>query len=191
MRISKFMKSKNGQQVTTIHILTNISRSKDNQAMKFGQSLKYNIRNIFLEKWYTKCGEETSPKPFSNKSTLNISLVQQFKDLCSLFLLNVQVEGYRNIYKVRSKPLLSSHINLFYKKVWNYFIASFSKFHLSDWFYFWRCFPGCDVINFEINPSFLVMPFSQMSFVWILLVFVVRCVPNFVDTPPGLDYYYY
>ena len=44
------MKSKTGQQITTIHILTNISRSKDNQAMKFGQSLKYNIRNIFLEK---------------------------------------------------------------------------------------------------------------------------------------------
>ena len=42
-----------------MHIFTNISRSKGNQAMKFGQLIAYNIRNIFLEKSYTKCGRET------------------------------------------------------------------------------------------------------------------------------------
>ena len=31
----------------TIHILTNISRSKDNQAMKFDQSIEHKMRNIF------------------------------------------------------------------------------------------------------------------------------------------------
>ena len=30
--------------------------------------------NIFLEKLYTKCGEETSPRPFSEKLKLSISL---------------------------------------------------------------------------------------------------------------------
>ena len=35
-----------------INILLNISRSKDNQTMKFGQLIEY-IRNIFLEKSYT------------------------------------------------------------------------------------------------------------------------------------------
>ena len=35
-----------------------------NQAMKFCQ-LKYNIRNIFLEKLYTKCDGEANPKPFN------------------------------------------------------------------------------------------------------------------------------
>ena len=34
--ISKFMTSQSGQQTITIHILPNISRSKGNQAMKFG-----------------------------------------------------------------------------------------------------------------------------------------------------------
>ena len=29
--------------------------------MKFGQLIEYNMRNIFLEKLYTKCGRETSP----------------------------------------------------------------------------------------------------------------------------------
>ena len=36
--------------------IANISRSKDNQTMKFGQLMKCNMRNVFLEKSYTKCG---------------------------------------------------------------------------------------------------------------------------------------
>ena len=43
--------------------------------MKFGQLIEYNMRNVFLEKSYTKCDGETSPKPFS-KSKLSISLDQ-------------------------------------------------------------------------------------------------------------------
>ena len=33
----------------TIHILPNISKSKDNKTMKFGQLIDYNTKNIFLE----------------------------------------------------------------------------------------------------------------------------------------------
>ena len=55
--------------------------------MKFGQLIKCNIRNIILEKSYTKCGGETSPRPFSEKFKLNISLDQQPKVLYSLLLL--------------------------------------------------------------------------------------------------------
>ena len=58
------MTSQPGQQIITIHILSNISRSKDNQTMKFGKLIEYNMRNIFLEKSYTKCGEGTSSRPF-------------------------------------------------------------------------------------------------------------------------------
>ena len=47
--------------------MSNISRSKDNQTMKFGQLIECNMRNIFLEKSYTKCGGETSPRHFSDK----------------------------------------------------------------------------------------------------------------------------
>ena len=63
-------------QTITIHILTNISRSKGNQITKFGQLIKYNMKNIFLEKSYTKCGGDTTPRPFSKKSKLTISLNQ-------------------------------------------------------------------------------------------------------------------
>ena len=42
--------------------------------MLFGQLIEYNVRNIFLEKSYTKCGGETIARPFSKKSKLGISL---------------------------------------------------------------------------------------------------------------------
>ena len=46
-----------------IHILPNISRSKGNQTLKFGQVIEYNKRNIFLEKSCRNRGKETSSRP--------------------------------------------------------------------------------------------------------------------------------
>ena len=57
-------------------MLHNISRSKGNQTMKFGQLIECNMRNIVLEKSYTKCGGEASPRPFSKNLKLSISLDQ-------------------------------------------------------------------------------------------------------------------
>ena len=47
-----------------MHILPNISRSKGNQTMKFGQLKECNIRHIFLEESYTKCDGKTIPGPY-------------------------------------------------------------------------------------------------------------------------------
>ena len=47
------------EQTLTIHILPYISRTKGNQVMTFGQLIEHNMRNIFVEKSYTKCAEET------------------------------------------------------------------------------------------------------------------------------------
>ena len=38
-----------GLQTIAIYILPNISQSKDNQTMKFGQLIEYNMKNIFLQ----------------------------------------------------------------------------------------------------------------------------------------------
>ena len=65
--ISNFMASQPGKESIAVHILPNISRSKENQPMKFGQLIEYNM-NIFLEKSYIKCDEETIPKPFCKNS---------------------------------------------------------------------------------------------------------------------------
>ena len=65
-------------------ISTKISR---NQAIKFGQLIEYNLRNIFLEESCTKCGGETSFRPFFNESKLNISLDKYSKVLYIFFSL--------------------------------------------------------------------------------------------------------
>ena len=57
-----------------------MSRNKSNLTMKFGQLIEYNMRNIFLEKSYTKCDGKASPTFFS-RPKLSISLDQQSKVL--------------------------------------------------------------------------------------------------------------
>ena len=74
------MTSQPRKQTIVIHILTNISRSKCNQAMKFGQLMGYNMRNIFREVSYTKCDRKTIPRPFRY-------LDDYSKTLYSLYLL--------------------------------------------------------------------------------------------------------
>ena len=67
--------------------------------MKFGQLLECNMRKKFLKISYTKRGEETSPRLFSEKLKLSISLAQRSKSLYSLYLLYVKLRAikiYRN-----------------------------------------------------------------------------------------------
>ena len=70
------MTSQNGSQTITIRILPNISRSKGNQTMEFGQLIEYKVKNIFVEESYTKCPRKTILRPLSKKSKLSISLDQ-------------------------------------------------------------------------------------------------------------------
>ena len=88
-----------GKQAIAMHILPNILKNKSNQTIIFGQLIECNMRNIFLEKSYTKCGGETIPRPFSKKSKLSISLDQQSEVLYSFYLLYAKlraIEIYRN-----------------------------------------------------------------------------------------------
>ena len=58
------MTSQAGQQIMTVQVLPNISRSKGNQVIKFGHLKKYSMRSIFLEKLSRKLGSETISRPF-------------------------------------------------------------------------------------------------------------------------------
>ena len=51
---SKFLTSQPGLQTVAIHILPNISQSKGDMTMKFGQLMEYNKRKIFLQKFCRK-----------------------------------------------------------------------------------------------------------------------------------------
>ena len=57
-------------------LLPNTSKSKGNQAMKFGQLMDYIASNIFYEKSYIKCAVETIPRPLSKKSKFRLYLIQ-------------------------------------------------------------------------------------------------------------------
>ena len=84
------MMSQTGQQIIITHILPNISRSRGNQTMKFGQLIENNIRNIFLEKPYVKCGGKASSRPFYKESKLRkrgLSKYMNIKVLTTCFYL--------------------------------------------------------------------------------------------------------
>ena len=70
------MTSQPRKKTIAIQILSKISRSKDNQTMKFGKLIAYNMRHVFLENSYTKCSGEAIPRPFPKKSKLSIFLDQ-------------------------------------------------------------------------------------------------------------------
>ena len=95
--ISKFMTSQPGKKTITINILSNISRGKDNQAMRFDQLINYNMRNIFLEKWIIhKMWWRNYSETLFQKSKLSISLDKFSKVLYSLFAKFKNIEIYWN-----------------------------------------------------------------------------------------------
>ena len=109
-------------QTIVIHIPSNISRSKSNQTMKFGQFIEYNMRNIFLDKSYTHCPGEAIPRPFSEKSKLIISLDRLSKCSTRLNFILSQVDGYRKLLKLSCRPLTFTSNKALLKKqeeVWS------------------------------------------------------------------------
>ena len=56
-----------GKQIITTHTLPYISRSEDNETVKFGELIEYNVWNIFLENSSWKGGEETSSRLYFKK----------------------------------------------------------------------------------------------------------------------------
>ena len=160
--------------------------------MKFGQLIEFTMRNVFLEKSYTKCDGETIPRPFSKKSKLSIFLDQHSKVLYSAPLLYVHVEGYQNILKLGCRLLGFTWHKAFLKnkkKSEISFPTPFShgfcrKISLTLYFINWPNFivwwplllemldNMCIVIilfsrlwrhNFESNLCFLIKPFSHLT----------------------------
>ena len=58
--ILKFMTSQPGERTITIHILPNISRIRGKQAMKFGQLVEYNKKNVYFKiMWKMRQGDQS------------------------------------------------------------------------------------------------------------------------------------
>ena len=73
--------------------------------MKFDQLIEYKIRNIFIEKSYTRCAGEIISSPLSKNLRLSMSLDQQRNVSNSPFLLYANLRAYRNIAKSRGRSL--------------------------------------------------------------------------------------
>ena len=114
--IPKSMASLTGQQIITIHLLTNISRSKSNQAMKFGQLIEHKVRNIFLQKPCKKWARENSLDLF-----LFVDIKQVFNTLVLIYFGRPPL-GHttdRNFITFHIVDLEKCSILIFYKKVWD------------------------------------------------------------------------
>ena len=114
--------------------MTNISRSRCNQRVKFGQLKEHKMRNIFLEKSNSKCCRETIPRLFPKKSKLSISLDQLCKVLNSLFLLYGNLWTIEIYWNEAADHLFLPHIKLF-KKIKGGLELVFVPHFLYD---FWR-----------------------------------------------------
>ena len=68
------MASSAGKQITTIYILPNISRSKDNQTMKFTQLTEHNMNIFFLKNHTPKMEEKLVPHPYLKSKNKHISV---------------------------------------------------------------------------------------------------------------------
>ena len=120
------MTLKSGQQIITIHILFNISSSQCNQAMKIGQLIEYNIRNIFIEKLYTKYGGEASPRPFHKNQNWTYLWTNSLKCYKVCFYCMFKSKVYQNIFKLKCRTLvfiLYKAFFFFFKKKKNLFAA--------------------------------------------------------------------
>ena len=93
-------------------MFTNISKSKGNQPMKFGQLIEYKMRNTFLEKSYIKCSRGTILRLFSQKSKSSIYLDQSF--IYSVLIV-CQVQSYRKWLKLSCRPFAFSSYKPFVK----------------------------------------------------------------------------
>ena len=80
------------------------------------------MRNIFLEKSYTKCGGKASSKPFNKMSKLSISLDQKSEISQSFFFI---VCPSRGLPKYTKPKLLTTSFSLIQsflqkkKRTWN------------------------------------------------------------------------
>ena len=84
--------------------------------MTFGQLIEYNLRNIFLEESYIKCGGEIIPRPFFKKSKLSISLDQYSRGLHILLKLLAKLRTVKIYWNYAAEHLHLPQIKLFFFK---------------------------------------------------------------------------
>ena len=90
------MTSETGKQISALYTFPNISKSKDNQTMKFVQLIECNMRNIFSKKSHAQNAlDKLFPDPFIKNQDWE-SL--KFNTVCFFCMPS---RGLQNILKLR------------------------------------------------------------------------------------------
>ena len=153
------MTSQTGKQIFTMHILPNISISKANQTMKFGQLIEYNMRNIFLEKLCRKWGGKTNARPLFNRQHVIFSFFWYTSTWTSIkthFMQSQHVDAEiyptLNFMKGSGTSFLTMLCVWFFKKNIDHVIFYLTKCHCLGAFTAWYI-GQCDVMTFKSNFS--------------------------------------
>ena len=161
-------------ETVTINILPEISRSRGNQTMKFGQLIKYNLSSIFLKNMVEKLVSD----PFL-KIKLNISLDHQPNVLlCSKVLqfgfIVCQVEDYQNILKLSCRPLAFTSYKAFkkQKEVQNQSLCLFFRVIFEEKYFSWYI-----LLSDQITLSGCLY-FLKYRTICVLLLFVNQAVTS-------------
>ena len=175
------MTSQTEQQINTIYILPSISRRIGKQSMKFGQLIKYNMTNAFLKKSCRKWIQTF----FCFLKKLYIMSTQVFSTFVLTIwtysknkLYNISDCWSRNVYFlfwIKSLGLASSvqFADDFARKIFH-MLCSINWPYFNDWLSILLeilsnmyiktiCCSVCDVINFDINLSFLIKSFFYLT----------------------------
>ena len=108
------MTSQPGKQTIAIYILPSISKSKNNQTMKSGQLIEYNMRNFFLKNHTQNVVENLVPNPFLKNQNWAYLWISSPKFTQFVYIV-CQVEGSRNILKLSCRPLTFTSSKAFLK----------------------------------------------------------------------------
>ena len=129
-----------GHEIMTIHILSNISRSIDNQAMQFDQIIEYNVKNLFF---------------FLKKALQKIKARGHHLSLNIFQWITSWTENKKKFITFQAVDTRIYSILVFYKRIWDQLLQ------LILCMIFEKKYFSVDVINFEIY-SFLIKSFSHM-----------------------------
>ena len=156
-------------------MLPNISRSKGNQLMAIDQFIEHNKRNIFLEIHE----QNEADRLVSDLFLIFKRILYQLKASgCQLiFHIFRQSSSWHvikaNCIKLQTLDPKICSILIFKKSIQEYFLhhilcmifleKCFSFYILGNMCITFVYFPGCDVINFEINLIFPIKPLFYMS----------------------------
>ena len=138
------MSSQPEQQIITIQVLPNISRSKGNQEIKFGQLIEYNVRNIFLQKSRRSWDKESSPilifvfSKASYKAGITLSILIEINSLygitnwnmCRLYTFQLTDDIFYHVFPFMPNTILSFSLSISWK-IWTCLNFSINGNHFS------------------------------------------------------------